>query len=184
MTRIGFLEVSANPLLYLQQCTRPLQAAAYSRVVVERKHVGQTADYSLRNCPPPMNVLSPLIPAWKAISISLRTSNPPCAVIVQPGRSLAKAAGFPGFYDQKASYTSHGPHRYGDFRLFPTGMTVFPAACCCPAILALAFRLSGFVGSTDAFTGSLSRGLARHPWKYPLQKVSRKSMQPQVFRHL
>ena len=41
MTRMGFLEVSANLLVYLRQCTRLLQAAAYSRVVVERKHVGK-----------------------------------------------------------------------------------------------------------------------------------------------
>jgi hypothetical protein len=56
--------------------------------------------------------------------------------------------------------TSHGLHRYGDFRLFPTGIQFFLAACWCPAILVLAFRLSGFVGSTDAFTGSMSLGFA------------------------
>jgi hypothetical protein len=99
---MGFLEVSANPLLYLQQCTRPLPAAAYSRVVMERKHVGQKSWLLAKNCLPPMNVLSPLIPAWKAIS--LRTPKPPCAVtVVSPVRIITarllfgKAAGFPGF---------------------------------------------------------------------------------------
>ena len=116
------------------------------------------------NCLPRMNVLSPFVPVWKAglhiredLKASMRCNR------TSQVHTLAKTAGFPGFHDQKASYTSHDPHRYGDFRLFPTEMTVFLAACCCPAILALAIRLSGFVGSIDAFTGSLSRGLARHP---------------------
>ena len=56
--------------------------------------------------------------------------------------------------------TSHGFHRSGDFGLFPAGIQFFLAACCCPAILVLAFRLSGVVGSIDALTGSMSLGFA------------------------
>ena len=73
------LEISANPLPYLvenflQQSTRPQQAAAHSPVVVEHTHVGPRIDYSLKNpFPPCMCCLSPLIPGWKAISISLKT---------------------------------------------------------------------------------------------------------------
>ena len=135
------------------------------------------------NCLPRMNVLSPFVPVWKAglhIREDLKASMR-CDWSLQPGPYFGRNCWLSWLpRSQKASYTSHDPHRYGDFRLFPTEMTVFLAACCCPAILALAVRLYGFVGSIDAFTGSLSRGLARHPWKYPLQKVSRKSMQPQV----
>ena len=49
-----------------------------------------------------MYVLSPLIPAWKAISISLKTPKPPCAVIKQPGRSLEKLPAFLAFNDLKS----------------------------------------------------------------------------------
>jgi hypothetical protein len=46
--------------------------------------------------------------------------------------------------------------------LFPPEIQFFLAACCCPAILVLAFRLSGVVGSIAALTGSMSLGFARH----------------------
>jgi len=76
--------------------------------------------------------------------------------------TLAETAGFPGFKDQKVSYTSHDPHRYGDFRLFPTEMKVSLAACCCPASWLLLSDFTALSGIIDAFTDSLSRGLARH----------------------
>ena len=87
-----------------------------------------------------MYVLSPLIPAWKAISISLKTPKSPCAVIqiTGPNNQVALWKNCRLSWLKKPVMTNHGLHRSGDFRLSHPGNQFFLAACWCPAILVLA----------------------------------------------
>ena len=151
-TRMGFLEVSANPLLYLQQCTRLQHIAG---LWWNGNMLGRKVDYSLRTAFPPWMCCHPLFQhgrqspyPWKPQSLHALWSSSQVALWKSCRLSWLSTV-------KKPVMTSHGPHRYGDFRLFPTGNQVFIAACCCPAILVPAFRLFGVVGSTDAFTGSV-----------------------------
>ena len=120
------------------------------------------------NCLPRMNVLSPFVPVWKAglhiredLKASMRCDT------MQPGSYFGQScwlSRLQKLYKINFSMYSSKIRKPVIPVMTPTdmAMTVFLAACCCPAILALAVRLYGFVGSIDAFTDSLSRGLARH----------------------
>ena len=165
MTRIGFkrfqpicLSIFGN----VPGCCRPQHTAGlwWNGNMLESK-----VDYSLWTIFPAWMCCRPLFQCGRQVSISVRISKFPCAGPYSQVHTLAETAGFPGFKDQKVSYTSHDPHRYGDFRLFPTEMKVSLAACCCPASWLLLSDFTALSGSIDAFTDSLSRGLARHSYR-------------------
>jgi len=117
----------------------------------------------------------------RQVSISVEISKLPCAVKSSQVHTLAKAAGFPGsrsctksisqFILRKSgiSYTSHDPHRYGDS---------FSGCMCCPAILAVAVRLFGFVWQYRCVHWLIVAGTCSTPQTQ--NQVSRKSTQPQV----
>ena len=131
----------------------------------------------------------PLFQYGRQVSISVKTSKPPCAVIVQPGPYFGQGCWLSWLPRSKSQLYQSWPSQIWRFSAVPDWndsfsgcmlLSGYPSSCCQTLRHCWQYRCVHWLIVAGTCSTPLEVKCNKANNLYPLQKVSRKSMPPQV----